>query len=173
MLNALIDYYYYFMHERHYFECHEVMEEAWKSKRHHSKSDIEVGLVLLATSQYHQRRNNHRGAATCLRKAVGILTQHQAAFRSIGLKPSIMDLLTQIDPDRDYKPLTLPLTDDMLLAIHSKYPDFEVRYNANNDWLHYHMTRDRQPVIQTRLQSMHNKRPVDDAPDKGNDNERS
>ncbi|WP_165980647.1 DUF309 domain-containing protein [Macrococcus carouselicus] len=166
MLNDYVDYYYYFLHARHYFECHEIMEDAWKNKVKYHKNDLEVGLILLATSQYHLRRGNIKGAQTCLRKAHAILENKKGHLMSAGLETTVLSLLAEQLTSTQYEPLSLPLTDDMRIALKKRHPDFEVRSESDARWIHYHKTRDRQAVIAARAQSMRDKHPVDDAPGK-------
>lgn len=157
-MKPYLDFYYYFLSERHYFECHEVMEEAWKERPIRSKQDIEVGLILLATSQYHLRRRNTKGAATCLKKSIAILTQHEAVLPEIGLEKSIIAQLKAASTD-DYHPINLPLTEHCLQQLKERYPHFSVRTDAAPEWIHYHKTRDRSDIIALR-QLMRDKNPV-------------
>src|SRR5699024_1451501 len=44
----LLEFYNELIIKQDYFECHEIMEEAWKSKAERSKEDPEVFLILMA-----------------------------------------------------------------------------------------------------------------------------
>ncbi|TDL97842.1 DUF309 domain-containing protein [Macrococcus brunensis] len=167
MIDTLVEFYYYFLHERHYFECHEIMEDAWKENSVYTKNDIEVGLILLATSQYHLRRGNKKGARTCLKKAYQILKMY--SLSEIGLHDSVLYILEENMTSEEYVPLTLPLTNEMKEAIHKQHPDFSVKHAPDARWIHFHRTRDRSDVIEARLKSMRDKHPVDDTPDKRHD----
>ncbi|WP_165983669.1 DUF309 domain-containing protein [Macrococcus bovicus] len=167
MVKTLIEFYYHFLHMRHYFECHEIMEDAWKEKSVRTKHDVEVGLILLATSQYHLRRGNKNGARTCLKKSHHILQAY--TLTEIGLQDSTLPLLEANMMSDGYTPLDLPLTDDMYQAIIKVHPDFSVNHETDAQWIHYHRTRDRSDVIAARLRSMRDKHPVDNAPDKRHD----
>ena len=53
-----MDYYYQFHKHQHYFLCHDILEDAWKSQNTFSKHDAVVSLLLFATANYHYRRGN-------------------------------------------------------------------------------------------------------------------
>ena len=59
----------YFNNNQDYFECHEVLEEYWKSIPHSDKNHPLTAYILLATGMYHWRRDNLAGAIRTLRKA--------------------------------------------------------------------------------------------------------
>lgn len=52
----------YFNENQDFFECHEVLEEYWKSIPNRTKDHPLVSYILLATSLYHWRRDNKVGA---------------------------------------------------------------------------------------------------------------
>ena len=163
MINSLVQYYYYFLHERHYFECHEVMEDAWKSKSHFSKEDIEVGFILLATSQYHLRRNNYKGAHKCIVKSHRLFNKQPLA--PYGLKEKEMQqLLDKLCNTTAYTPIELPLTHEMLLEINKSYPHFKINKHAQKSYIDYHKTRDRSEIIQLRDSLMYDKKPITNTP---------
>ena len=45
-----------------YFECHEILEEYWKTKPRGNRDHYLVGLIQIAVSLYHHRRSNWNGA---------------------------------------------------------------------------------------------------------------
>ena len=47
-----MDYYYQFHKHQHYFLCHDILEDAWKSQNTFSKHDAVVSLILFATANY-------------------------------------------------------------------------------------------------------------------------
>ncbi|MEK5039296.1 DUF309 domain-containing protein [Sporosarcina sp. FSL K6-3457] len=59
----------YFNDNQDYFECHEVLEEYWKSIPNSDKNHPLTSYILLATGMYHWRRGNLAGATRTLRKA--------------------------------------------------------------------------------------------------------
>lgn len=65
-----MDYYYQFHKHQHYFLCHDILEDAWKSQNTFSKHDAVVSLILFATANYHYRRGNLKGALKSFEKAL-------------------------------------------------------------------------------------------------------
>lgn len=59
----------YFNENQDFFECHEVLEDYWKSIPHRTKEHPLATYILLATSLYHWRRGNTVGALRSLEKA--------------------------------------------------------------------------------------------------------
>ena len=59
--------FYYYFHKQHYFLCHDILEEAWKSNINFSKKDGIVSLILFSTAMYHYRRGNTKGALVTLK----------------------------------------------------------------------------------------------------------
>ncbi|MER1999257.1 MAG: DUF309 domain-containing protein [Lysinibacillus sp.] len=68
-----IDYCAYFNGNKDYFECHEVLEEFWKEIAPGDKSHVIVGFIQVATSLYHWRRGNVRGAKKSMKSAIDII----------------------------------------------------------------------------------------------------
>lgn len=60
----------YFNANQDYFECHEVLEEYWKSLPDGTKEHPLTAYILLATGMYHWRRGNTNGALRTIGKAV-------------------------------------------------------------------------------------------------------
>jgi uncharacterized protein len=52
-----------------FFECHEVLEEAWKPERGPRRLFLQ-SLIHLAVASYHTERNNPAGAMRQLRKGL-------------------------------------------------------------------------------------------------------
>ena len=66
----------YFNENQDYFECHEVLEEYWKSIPGRTKDHPLTAYILLSTGLYHFRRDNTAGAIRTLRKAYAkLMTQ--------------------------------------------------------------------------------------------------
>ena len=72
-----VDYCAYFNGNKDYFECHEVLEELWKEIAPGDKSHVLVGFIQVATSLYHWRRGNIRGATKSMKSAIDIIRQQQ------------------------------------------------------------------------------------------------
>lgn len=165
MINTLLLFVHYFENKRDYFECHEIMEDYWKSKSHYTKQDFEVVLILLATGLYHLRRNNNTGAVRTLKKAQ--LTLQQNDFSTYHQFIDINNLdktLSSLIESEKYRKITFPLKSEIRVLFTEQYG---IQPNLINDEIiHKHITRDRTEIINARLAALHNKKPVHKTPDK-------
>jgi len=153
---AFSDYIIHFHVYRDYFECHEIMEDAWKQKSQFTKQDPEVALIMLATAMYHLRRHNKRGTHTLLKKTIQLLKINKT-FLSEYLDISILiEQITDIQKDLTYYPITLPVIEAI---------DIKNYYEPTQAIIHKHKLRDRTEVIQARNMALHNKYPIQDTPD--------
>nr|WP_307342000.1 DUF309 domain-containing protein [Caldalkalibacillus uzonensis] len=156
---AYVDYLIHFHASRDYFECHEVLEEYWKSQP--DREPVWVGLIQVAVALYHHRRGNFNGAAKMLASARQILDREQGAVQKLGLDPSalIKQLTEQLNDIQDLKPYTsfnLPITDPQLLqhcrqVCQENNLTWGTRSDPDNAFLiHKHKLRDRSDVIRER-----------------------
>lgn len=53
---------------KHYFECHELLEDEWQGARGEEKVFLQ-GLILIAVGMYHIANANFKGAVNVLEKA--------------------------------------------------------------------------------------------------------
>jgi predicted metal-dependent hydrolase len=153
----------HFHGDRDYFECHELLEDYWKKIDSRNKNSIWVGLILLAVSTYHHRRNNFGGAKRTLAKAVKIFI-HQAdilpklGLDKIQLVPLLKERLSAIQKDEAYKSFSLPICDPILLTLSKKACQtmgflWENESDLTNIALvHRHKLRDRSKIIKERVQ---------------------
>lgn len=111
-------YLYLFHCTRDFFECHEVMEEYWKSRG--LKRDVWLALVQLAVTMYHYRRENYSGA-------LKMMTSAYPLFEKVDLSETGIDraeLLQRINrqmkmiegriPYRPNAPFLIPFLDPEL-----------------------------------------------------------
>ncbi|SDK53175.1 DUF309 domain-containing protein [Lacicoccus qingdaonensis] len=160
---TLLNYYNEFIIKQDYFECHEIMEDSWKSKENFTKNLDEVFFIQVSTAEYHYRRNNLYGAKKIYNRAVDRLNSRPIDYNEYGLKSTIKNIIGNRLHNIDYvnfKPLQLPLTDDMYRKLHSfampdvSYEEF-LEYIKN---LHKtsimlvekHRLRDRSEIINVR-----------------------
>ncbi|WP_163101053.1 DUF309 domain-containing protein [Peribacillus alkalitolerans] len=149
---------------RDYFECHEILEEYWKETDPKNRQSPWVGLILLAVSCYHHRRENFSGAERTLLKSIQILSLESTQVHlnclgldSIRLNEMVLKQLEVIQHEEPYNSMKLPISDDLLDAckIYSTQNGFEWFSQENspieNTIIHRHHTRDRSDVIQERL----------------------
>lgn len=158
MQNALLEYYYQFHTQQHYFLCHDILEEAWKAQDQYGKQDFVVGLILFATASYHYRRGNFRGALRTYRKAGNIFNQYsdtvmtQFGIDGMAFRQLIKQLIADINLEKLFTPIRLPLLDDTIQTLTAQYHDYTVRKDivSTPDILDHHRNRDRSSVIRAR-----------------------
>ncbi len=72
-------------HDRHWFECHEVLEALWRELPRGPRRDYVQGLIQLAVSLEHWRRGNPRGAWGQWTKARGKFTGLPPVYEGVAL----------------------------------------------------------------------------------------
>lgn len=150
---------------RDYFECHEILEEHWKSER--EKRQLWVGLIQLAVSLYHQRRGNYSGAYRMMESAIKILEGESLGFLSIDQEALLQMMRARLDDilhKRPYYSLNLPITDHQLIAKCINLCE-QMGYEWGNaaqihdeKIVHKHRVRDRSSVINERKRQLQMKR---------------
>lgn len=147
-----VDYFAYFNKNQDYFECHEVLEEYWKTLAPGDKSHVLVGLVQLATGMYHWRRGNTTGARRILIKAVRCLqaqAQHEllSVVHTESLQNNLTQALQQLEQGAPFAPFTIRLTNEALQTrVDAKtVPTYTADYLQNK-----HALRDRSEVLEAR-----------------------
>ena len=159
MQQALIEYYYQFHAKQHYFLCHDILEDAWKSQDDYAKDDIIVSLILLATGAYHHRRHNFQGAYRSYQKAQKVIEQYSAEVieSQLGLQALVFreQLKTLVDAAHNaeaFRPIALPLTPIMLEMIVATYPAYQWTADVVETpiIMHHHRYRDRSEVVAAR-----------------------
>jgi uncharacterized protein len=164
-----IQYLVYFHSLRDYFECHEVLEEYWKSEPKDKRKQHWVGLIQIAVGLYHHRRDNNAGALKMLNSSKKILSSHEEELRKLGL--DVMKLLKLVEVRIDdikrgkkYSSLNLPIVDqpliDQCLLLTNEWggtwgtiSDLTDEFLVNK-----HKDRNRQGVIAERLEQLEKKK---------------
>ena len=59
---------------KHYFECHELLEDEWRGATGEEKQFLQ-GLILIAVGMYHAVAGNYPGAVNVLEKGLAKLEQ--------------------------------------------------------------------------------------------------
>lgn len=165
MEQALIDYFYQFHVEQHYFLCHDILEECWKAQPTHSKKDAIVSLILLATGAYHYRRQNYVGAHRTFMKAQKIIKE--APFQQVmqlGVNfDQYINMLEQLieatSKQSPFAPIEIPITTEMYHLIIQQYPNYQLNLNiVHHPYIKdYHKYRDRSSVIDARIQALYDR----------------
>lgn len=156
-----IDYLVHFHGDRDYFECHEILEEYWKTVDKNNKNSILVAFILLAVSSYHHRRGNFRGANRTLKKAIYIFREQKQLLSNYGFLPEpfltyLNENLKLIEGGKEYKSMNLPIHDQALIEsciIACKEKGFIWGTESdltNEDIIHRHARRDRSEVLDER-----------------------
>ncbi|WP_342387006.1 DUF309 domain-containing protein [Salinicoccus bachuensis] len=149
----LIDFYNELIIKQDYFECHEIMEAAWKSKPDFSKNDPEVFLILLATGEYHYRRGNINGAIRSYRRAMKLHDENMYDLAALGMDDALIGMMAQRMDDMEtepFRPLPFPLTADMWLVLHRHYGG-PLDIGAFKTWAEGRFVRDASIVFKHRL----------------------
>ncbi|MCI2934022.1 DUF309 domain-containing protein [Staphylococcus haemolyticus] len=160
MDKALIDFYYYFHKHQHYFLCHDILEEAWKSNINFSKKDGIVSLILFSTAMYHYRRGNTKGALVTLKKSLS--TFEKANDKTLlqlneqDYKTLILSQIKSIEGSKSFKPVYIPINNIFEKQIINTYPDYKFTTLLTQDEyiINHHKKRDRSDVISARHQAM-------------------
>lgn len=153
---------------RDYFECHEILEEYWKTQLPLKRESVWVGFIQLAVGFYHYRRSNYSGAIRTLQKSKQILQQHTAEINQLGIEPQgLIHLLNEtIHKCHNREPYTSPSLPihhpDLLMACQSMCLDKNYLWNCKSNLedsllINRHSTRDRTDIIQERINQL-NKR---------------
>lgn len=156
---AYLKFLFHFHTDRDYFECHEILEEYWKSTPHRDK--VWVGLIQIAVSLYHWRRNNFAGAEKMMHSAIRILDAHRNQLDALGLDadrlfPCLERRLMEIQERHPYASMNLPIQDPTLqetlqATISASGAMYGTPSDMNNRYLlHKHTLRDRSGVIRER-----------------------
>lgn len=156
----------HFHGDRDYFECHEILEEYWKEIDKNNKQSVWVGLILLAVSCYHHRRNNFNGAIRTLHKAIVICNRNKQEIISLGIdfEQLLKDLESKLSEIRinkkNYIPYYIPFTDTDLQTVitnccQEKNMLIDGTYKlADESLIHRHKVRDRSNVIAERNEAL-------------------
>jgi uncharacterized protein len=156
-----IEYLIYLHMERDFFQCHEVLEEYWKSVPDSPLRQAWHGLIQIAVTLYHQRRGNIAGARKMLASAIHNITEdhmEQLGLQVDAFSQALAARLEQLDhnPQAEFEDFNFPFADQELLLLCQRHP-----LAANKLWLsqsdlldssliHKHTLRDRSEVINTR-----------------------
>ncbi|WP_064090976.1 DUF309 domain-containing protein [Rossellomorea aquimaris] len=155
----------YFHGSRDYFECHEVLEEYWKEVDPKNRASHWVGLIQIAVSLYHYRRNNLPGASRTLDKALKNINNNVSELEQLGLDGAKLqdllgDLKERLASNKPYVSLNLPITDSSLLnqaqslCSQKGFTWCSPSDLSNKQLIHRHSLRDRTPVILERKNAL-------------------
>ena len=156
----LIDYCAYFNGNEDYFECHEVLEEYWKTIAPGDKDHPLVGLIQLATGLYHWRRQNGIGANRILQKALANFKFNQGSvfykgFTYENLLNQTKLAIERTQANETFLAFQLPITSDLQSLVTARINTLPI---LDSDYLlHKHMLRDRSHILAERLENKQRK----------------
>lgn len=67
---------------REFFECHEVLEDLWRSASGEPRAFYQ-GLIQLAVGFYHLMNGNYRGTTSVLRRGMDMLRPYAPAYLGV------------------------------------------------------------------------------------------
>lgn len=154
-----------------YFECHEIIEEAWKDKEIFTKEDAEVFIVLIVTGEYHYRRDNLVGASTSYKRALKLHDKHRYDLALFGFTEDFMPMIENRFKhlaELSFTPLHYPVQKWVYEALYEIYKDDYESYSAftleilkrfekDASIIDKHRLRDREDVIEARLEALNRK----------------
>lgn len=131
-----------------YFECHEVLEEAWQDG---GREDLGyAALIQYAVAHYHARRGNTPGAKKSIAALQQKLTLAMTELEALGIDTATFAR----DLERWPLPEALPLNEATRQRIERLKPTFEPTTLTFDELVHKHMYRDRTPVVTERLRAL-------------------
>lgn len=147
----------YFNGNQDYFECHEVLEEYWKSLPDGNKSHPLTAYILLATGLYHWRRGNEEGALKTIRKAEDkfrTLPEEYPAFtEEIDFSRLLQDVrqsVARLEQSSDFEPFPILVSDRLQQLADEAKPSMDLLPAGSDDVLYKHMLRDRSDILLER-----------------------
>ena len=148
----------YFNRNQDYFECHEVLEEYWKSLDDYSKEHPLTAYILLATGLYHWRRDNMDGAHRTLEKAekrMHEFSKFDARYTDgIDYRQLVHDTaiaVSKVGNGEPFSSFQILLTSESLQRSVQRIESAMVLLPKGSDAvIHKHMLRDRSDILAER-----------------------
>ncbi|WP_020008366.1 DUF309 domain-containing protein [Salinicoccus albus] len=158
-LSVLLEFYNELIIKQDYFECHEIMEDAWNEKQVRTKEDPEVFLIKIAVAEYHYRRQNIKGAEKLMERALKLYNDNQYDLDELGLDSDVICRITSRKNhirEKSFEPMIFPLKHSVLYQLyaeygtHSSFDEFErwaETYENNDEFIiHKHLLRNKDHV---------------------------
>ncbi|MHA6259598.1 DUF309 domain-containing protein [Sporosarcina sp. CAU 1771] len=148
----------YFNENQDYFECHEVLEEYWKSIPNSTKEHPLTTFILLATGLYHFRRGNTKGALRTLQKAYAKMTHPSSGFSEFTkgidgkqLMKNLGQTIQRLESNESFEPFLISISSSKLtLLVYEVRPTMTLLPFGSDIVLHKHMLRDRSDILLAR-----------------------
>lgn len=164
---AYIEYLVQFHATRDYFECHELLEEYWKEHPSDGLSKLWVISIQIAVAQYHERRENRRGALKMYQSALESLkgeTTEKLGLDHAQLQALLEQHMAACQGESIYEDMMLPISDNKLLEYCQKEAAArglswgQSSAQVSQYIIHRHTRRDRSDVIAARNAALQAKR---------------
>lgn len=147
---------------RDYFECHEILEEYWKSVPHDPLANLWVALIQVAVGSYHHRRNNFSGAIKMFRTALSALRVDELLQLGIDGErfiPLIRQRLQTVEQHQPFADLSFPFDNPTLLQqCQQMCADRNLTWAAPSsdepELVDRHLHRDRTAVVAARAEAL-------------------
>lgn len=160
----------YFNENQDFFECHEELEEYWKSLPTLSKDHPLTAYILLSTGLYHWRRGNIVGGLRSLKKAYTKLLNIQRIYTDFTIGIDFGQLcrntkiaIQQIENGQNYMPFKIVITSKEIVSLtESMRTEIELLPAQSDATIHKHMLRDRSSILKERNTKHKEKRRTDD-----------
>lgn len=151
----------YFNQNQDYFECHEVLEEYWKSLPDGDKEHPLTAYILLATGMYHWRRGNTSGATRTIRKALvkfkAFNRQSPLYAEEIDFRRLVMDvqqIVNRLGSALPFQPFPITVHSPKLARLICEATrEMELLPFGSDAVIHKHMLRDRSDILLERHRS--------------------
>lgn len=163
-----MDYLNHFHAKRDYFECHEIGEEYWKEKATESNKLTWLGLIQIAVSMYHWRRENYNGAYRMMKRALDSLRKESKGLDDLGINSVLFRIQLEISEQRiyqkiPYQSIRFPLEKELVELCKEKLKEEGLEWDVKSDLkdellVHKHKLRDRRDVLAERDRSIKNKK---------------
>lgn len=147
----------YFNGNQDYFECHEVLEEYWKSLPNGNKAHPLTAYILLATGLYHWRRGNEEGALKTLRKAEDkfrtFSNQDSEYAEELDFEQLLDDVqrsIVNLEQNMEFRPFPLKVSAKLQQFAEQAKPSMELLPSNSDALIYKHMLRDRSDILLER-----------------------
>ncbi|WP_203246426.1 DUF309 domain-containing protein [Sporosarcina beigongshangi] len=145
----------YFNNNQDYFECHEVLEEYWKSIPLSDKEHPLATYILLATGMYHWRRNNFTGASRTLHKVAKRLPTFSESDRNEinfqQLITHVNESVKRVEKKYPFESFPFAITSPALQAkVELARQSMTLLPFGSEAVIHKHMRRDRSDILRER-----------------------
>ena len=148
----------YFNSNQDYFECHEVLEEYWKSIPNRDKSHPLTAYILLSTGMYHWRRGNLNGAKRTLEKAMAKLSASEIDTPAFTdeidfhlLLQNLKNAISRLKQQLPFESFPIVIKSPTLTKlVHKAEQSMELLPFGDDAVIHKHMLRDRSDILRER-----------------------